>query len=334
MTGIRLNLSHGDIIHSEEWIHNFQKAQTSVGKSADLMIDLQGPELRLGNLDRRMVLKPGDNVLFSTGDKNCIAEEMQEDVRMIPVPEMAFSYLKPGQKVLLNDGMVLVEVKEPDRNAIKLCDNDGYSKNKCEKAVCGGQALGKVLRGGEISSRKSIALEGREIPSPTLTETDRQNLFHAREYGVTEVMLPFVRGREDIDHLRDALMSNGLHNVRIFAKIENLSGVRKLQEIMESADVIVIARGDLGNAVPLWELPALQKEIAGQCRENEISFMIVTQLLHSMIEAPIPTRAEVLDIYNAVLDGASHLMLTGETAVGAYPVEAMRYLIRTAKFGR
>ena len=188
-----------------------------------------------------------------------------------------------------------------------------------------------VRRGGVLRSRKSLAVPGVVLHTPTLTAEDRQNLEQARQYGVTGVMLPFVRGAEDLLTLRDALEKLGIGDIRIFAKIENREGVQALTGLLPYVDEIVIARGDLGNAMPLWELPAVQKYIAGVCRSSDVPFMVVTQLLDSMQTRAVPTRAEVCDVYNAALDGASSLMLTGETAVGQYPVEAMGVLVKTAR---
>ena len=144
-------------------------------------------------------------------------------------------------------------------------------------------------------------------------------------------MQPFVRCREDLDALRKELNRHGGEAIRIFAKIENREGVARLSELLPAADEIVIARGDLGNSGPLWELPALQKRIAAACRGAGKPFMVVTQMLASMERSPVPTRAEVSDIFNAVLDGAASVMVTGETAVGAWPAETIRYLTRTAR---
>ena len=140
-----------------------------------------------------------------------------------------------------------------------------------------------------------------------------------------------MRGAEDLAVLRGALAERGLERVRVMAKIENQLGIEKLDEIIDASDVICIARGDLGNSMPLWELPAAQKGIAARCRTAGRSFFVVTQLLWSMEQRAVPTRAEVCDIYNAVLDGSDALMLTGETAAGRYPVQAMEYLVKTAR---
>ena len=144
-------------------------------------------------------------------------------------------------------------------------------------------------------------------------------------------MQPFVRDAEDLKTLRAALNEAGAESIALFAKIENMDGVDHLSELLPHADEIVIARGDLGNAIPLWQLPGVQKHISRACKEAGKNFMVVTQMLYSMEKSPVPTRAEVSDIFNAVYDGASSVMVTGETAVGAYPVEVIRYLANTAK---
>ena len=151
-----------------------------------------------------------------------------------------------------------------------------------------------------LSGRKSILIEGKTVLLPTLTAADIINIKAAAELGVTGVMQPFVRSRQDLITLRDTIDSAGGKDIEIYAKTENLDGVRMLSELMDECDEIVIARGDLGNAVPLWELPAIQKQIAKACRHKGKRFMVVTQMLSSMEHSPVPTRAEVSDIYNAV----------------------------------
>ena len=210
---------------------------------------------------------------------------------------------------MLDDGKLLVQVTQALPEAL----------------VC------TVVRGGTLQSRKSIAAPGLAVPSPTLTEEDLQNLKIAKQCGVTGVMLPFVRGKADILALRHALEEAGAADIRIFAKIENMTGVRALPEFIHLVDEVVIARGDLGNAMPLWELPRCQKQLSAACRAAGVPFMVVTQMLDSMCTRAVPTRAEVSDIYNAVLDGAASVMLTGETAAGQYPMQAMEYLVRTAQ---
>ena len=191
----------------------------------------------------------------------------------------------------------------------------------------------RVERGGVLRSRKSLAVAGRELPASALTEMDMENLSRAREYGVTALMQPFVRGADDLRAVRAALRETGAQELKIFAKIENMTGLHRLDEILPLADVVVIARGDLGNAMPLWELPRAQTLIASKCRAAKRPFMVSTQMLHSMHHAAVPTRAEVTDVYQAARSGADYLLLTGETAVGEYPVEAMTYFAKIAANG-
>lgn len=291
MTGIRMNLSHGSLAAHADWLTLVREAGIR-----ELLIDLQGPELRIGQLAQPLELNAGDALVLGEGG--------------IPCPAALIKEAAPaGQEILLDDGKLLVQVAEARPEAL----------------VC------TVLRGGILQSHKSIAVPGLCVPSPTLTAEDEENLRIAADCGVTGVMLPFVRSAEDIHTLRNALDAAGAGHIRIFAKIENLAGVQALPEFLSLVDELVIARGDLGNAMPLWELPRCQKQLSAACKAANIPFMVVTQMLDSMHTRAVPTRAEVSDIYNAVLDGASSLMLTGETAAGQYPVQAMEYLVKTAQ---
>ena len=193
------------------------------------------------------------------------------------------------------------------------------------------RSCAEVIKGGELTSRKSIAIKDLTVPLPVLTKTDKENLKLLRKYHVTGVMLPFVRNADDLITLRKELMADNMDYIRIFAKIESIEGVEHLPSLLPFCDEIVIARGDLGNAIPLPKLPAVQKRISTTCLHAKKPFMVVTQMLASMEENPVPTRAEVTDIFQAVLDGASSLMLTGETAMGAYPEEAMKILSQTSE---
>ena len=294
MTGVRLNLSHAGLDRAAEQIEHLHAAARSRGVTPQLLIDMQGPELRVGALPAPLELAEGTSVRLG---------------RDVPLPAAVLPRLTPGQPVLLDDGKLLLRVAEllPDG------------------------ALARVERGGVLQSRKSAALPGVDVHLPAMTDSDRENLYLAKDYGVTGVMQPFVRGREDLEAVREVLNAAGGEGIRLFAKVENLEGVEKLAELIPAADEIVVARGDLGNSGPLWKLPALQKRIAAACREAGRPFMVVTQMLASMEQNPVPTRAEVSDIFNAVLDGAASVMVTGETAVGKHPVEAMRYLAHTVR---
>ncbi len=285
MTGVRLNLSHVTLPEAAPMVEALHEAGRRAGVRVKLLIDMQGPELRIKALPAPLTLREGETVAL--------------DFVPAPIREA----IAAGQEILLDDGKLLLRALSPDE--------------------------ARVLRGGQLLSRKSIALPGLALRLPPLTESDRANLRLARAYGVTGVMQPFVRCREDLTALREALDTSGGEEIRVFAKIENREGVARLGELLPAADEIVIARGDLGNSGPLWELPALQKNIAVVCRRAGMPFMVVTQMLASMEHSPVPTRAELSDIFNAVLDGAASVMVTGETAVGAYPAETIRYLAKT-----
>ncbi len=292
MDGMRLNLSHVTLAESAALIETYQNAAARCGKPAALLIDLQGPELRIGTLAEPVRLTEGERI----------------GTDAIPFPDKVKEALKnaaAGQELLLDDGKILL-------------------KTQSENLLC-------VVRGGLLGSRKSVALPGVVMHTPALTEADLNHIRLAKAYGVTAVMQPFVRGKEDLIAVRAALNEAGGEGIRLLAKIENEDGLAHLEELLPCCDEIVIARGDLGNAVPLWELPAVQKRIAAVCRKAGRDFMVVTQMLDSMTHRPVPTRAEVSDIFNAVLDGASSVMLTGETAAGEYPVSAIRYLVKTVR---
>ncbi|MGN0169883.1 MAG: pyruvate kinase [Lachnospiraceae bacterium] len=316
MTGVRLNLSHSSLKDCEEWIAILDEAGKDLRVKRKLVIDLQGPELRCGILNKDLLLVEGETVLLSEP-----FDKQENDY--IPVPKQVLWEMTKGQKILLDDGKLMLEVTGFE-------DRSGRAVS-CEKPESGERVVCSVIRGGKLSSRKSIALPGCEISLPTLTPSDIRNLGMAGKYGVTGVMLPFVRGCRDLVNLRNVLREANLSHVKIYAKIENKRGVDRLEELVDACDEIVIARGDLGNSVELYELPKIQEEIGITCRQHNRRFMVVTQMLGSMEHNPVPTRAEVNDIYQSVKQGASSVMLTAETAVGQYPVQAMQVLVKTAQ---
>ena len=328
MEGIRLNLSHTRLDESAELIETYHKAAAACGIKPELLVDMQGPELRIGKLEQPLRLHEGDII-----GQDCI-----------PFPELILRTLRDRlspdreagsgkeQQILLDDGKILLSafyarhsIAHDTLSDNALSDNGSSGRN-------GSAAIKfRVLRGGLLESRKSAALPGCSIYTPAMTEDDKDNIRRARAYGVTAVMQPFVRSREDLMEVRSALDQAGCQDIRLFAKIENMEGIHKLDELIPHCDEIVIARGDLGNAMNLWELPAAQKRIAAACRAAGRDFMVVTQMLDSMRHRQVPTRAEVSDIFNAVLDGASSVMVTGETAAGDYPVDVIRYLANTVR---
>ena len=229
MTGIRMNLSHGPLAAHKDWLALLRKAGVK-----KLLIDLQGPELRIGRLPQPLSLTAGQTVRLGA--------------QGIPCPAALVQGVQPGQELLLDDGKLLARVDTAEPDAL----------------VC------TVVRGGVLQSRKSLAAPGADIQMPTLTAEDKENLAIAAGCGVTGVMLPFVRGAADIRSLRQALAEAGAPQLKILAKIENLAGVQALPEFLPLVDEVVIARGDLGNAMPLWELPRCQKQLSAACHRKKL----------------------------------------------------------------
>lgn len=290
VTGFRLNLSHTSLSARRDWIDALHTSEQETGLRAQLMIDLRGPEVRIGDMPAPLPLAEGAAVTLGAD---------------IPVDGDVLDALRPGMTVLLDDG------------AMALTVVDG--------GVC------RVTRGGILTGHKSLTLEGVDLHRPALCEADLADLAQAAALGVNAVMQPFVRSADDLRVVRQTMAENGLAGAELFAKVENRPGLDALPDWLALCDVVTIARGDLGSSLPLEQLPAAQKHIAALCHSRGKPFLVVTQLLHSMIDHPSPTRAEVLDIYNAVLDGADCLMLTGETAQGRCPLESADWLIRVAQ---
>lgn len=296
MTGMRLNLSHTTLPASETYIRNYQTVAKEAGVKPQILIDMQGPELRIGALGGPMDLVVRERILFGS--------------RGIPIPKELMDVMQIGDEVLLDDGKILAQVIGEDTTL--------FPGEKCYVA--------EVHRAGFLQSHKSIKIIDKNISLPPFTNHDIENIKVAKDYGVTALMQPFVLSGEDLKYVRAVLKEHGAGDIKIFAKIENRLGVENLENILPEADVIVIARGDLGNDMPLWELPRVQKEIEKICNKYGKPYIVVTQMLASMETNPVPTRAEVSDIFHAVYHGAWGVMITGETSVGKYPVEAISYL--------
>ena len=299
LTGFRLNLSHRTLADCQKWTAALRAAGEAVGVRPELIIDLRGAELRLGDLTRPLILRIGDTVRFGKMGLPLLDDDI-------------LAALQPGQTMLIDDGLI----------ELTVVSHDGAT------AVC------RCVRGGTLEGRKSITLPGVEISRPAVSAADHADLACARDHGVTAVMQPFVRSREDLIQVREALAQHGLHDFSIFAKVEDAEGVSTVDDWLDLCDVVTIARGDLGSNLCLYDLPRAQKKIAAACRAAGKDFLVVTHLLQSMIHSPVPTRAEVTDIYNACLDGAACLMLTGETAQGKHGVEAVRVLLEVARRGK
>lgn len=296
MTGIRVNLSHAMLADMKEGLENLHRAERMLIKDIDIMADIEGPELRILAFEGKILLNEGYKVKFTS-------ELCESYTNEIPVPAELLPYIDKETNILLDDGKIEL-----------LREGDYF----------------KVVRGGVLLSKKSIKLVNVEVKKETLTVNDLKNISAFKAHNVTKVMLPFVRDAEDVKTLRNALDTADCKDVKIYAKIENATGLENLDAIMQEADVIVIARGDLGNAYGLIELPIVQDKISEKCRKAGKEFLVVTQMLDSMLDKKIPTRAETSDIFRAVKDGATALMLTNETSVGKYPTESMKMMCDVA----
>ncbi len=293
MDGIRLNLSHGDMEQNRPWIDLVDKVFGRFSGPAELIVDIVGPELRIGELETPVELAIGDRVRLCAGAGEGIT-----------VPEAAIDAMETGLELLMDDGKISLKVE---------CTGEGWA-----------QAV--VTQSGVLQSRKSLTLQGKQVNLPALSDVDKKNLQAAAQMGVTGVMQPFVRGAQDVRELREQIQQYSAKPMEIFAKIENWAGIDAAEEIADWADEVVIARGDLGASVSLWQLPVIQKQLARRLRAKDKRFMVATQILNSMIEEPVPTRAEATDAAQAVFDGAASVILTAETAVGKYPVDSIRAL--------
>ena len=291
MTGMRLNLSHCNLNERKDWIAAFHHAKKNCGIDAQLLIDMKGPELRLGKVSEQTIAK---DTIFSLNQEF--------------LPKPIIENIEINDILKIDDGKIECIVIE--------------NKNEI---VC------KVVRGGTLKPNKSIAIKDKTITGDVLTFSDIENLKQAKEYGVTGIMQPFVRNKEDLFQVKEILKQNNMTDIKIYAKIENMDGVHHLESIIPYCDHIVIARGDLGNATGITYLPVVQKRIEEVCKEKNCPYMVVTEMLSSMIENEIPTRAEVSDIFHAVYHGASSVMLTNETAIGKYPIAAMNVLSEVVK---
>lgn len=307
MTGMRWNLSHTTLLASETYIKAYQKVSNEVGVNFQILIDMQGPELRVGELKESVCFEPNEQIILCS--QKDYDDKDSEVCKKVSVPEEVIETIEAGDEILFDDGKIL-------GNAL------GIEKKR---------VFVKMVLGGKLEGHKSIKIKGKNVKMPPLTLHDIENIKLAKEYGVTALMQPFVLSGDDLKYVRKILKENGAEDIQIFAKLENRLGVENIENIIPEADVIIIARGDLGNDMPLWELPVVQKQIENTCRKYKKPYIVVTQMLASMEENPIPTRAEISDIFHAVYHGAWGVMITGETAVGKHPVEAVRYLANTAK---
>jgi pyruvate kinase len=291
----RLNASHGTPEQRAALIATLREATERAGKPVPVMLDLQGPRIRIGELPRTIELEAGKEVIF--------APEESAGPGEIPTTYAGLADdVKPGARILLNDGLLALTVTSVD-----------YPRVKAE-----------VVFGGPLTSHKGMNLPGISVSAPPLTVKDRADAAFARTHGVEYVALSFVRRAQDIAELRALLPPS----VRICAKIEKDTALADAEAIAEASDAVMVARGDLGVELPFEEVPLVQKGLIRLAVAHRRPVIVATQMLDSMVHNPRPTRAEASDVANAVLDGADGLLLTGETAMGDYPRQAVEALDR------
>ena len=298
--GARLNMSHGTRDEHAERARLIREAEEAAGRPIALIADLQGPKLRVGDLDQPMRLTR-DSELVVAG------EDVARKGDLPVAPAVIGSVLHPGVDVLIDDGRVRLLVE----------------------GVEDGRASCRVVVGGEVSSHKGVNLPGITLPVPSLTQKDFEDLDWAIETGVDYVALSFVRSAEDVRALKRYLQEHG-SPAWVIAKIERAEAVVALEEILAETDAVMVARGDLGVEIGAAEVPLLQKRIILRALARGTPVITATQMLETMIHSPEPTRAEASDVANAVLDGTSAVMLSGETAVGEYPLESVRVMAHIA----
>ncbi len=298
--GARLNFSHGTHEDHAEIARLVRAAEEKVGRPVALIADLQGPKLRIGELAAPVELVRGEHVTIA-GENGAQPDDL-------PVaPDVLGSVLQPGHDVLIDDGAVRLRVEKVDR----------------------GRAYCEILFGGTVTSHKGVNLPGVPLPIPSLTRKDLEDLQFALELGVDFVALSFVRTASDVQALKTLIEASG-STAHVIAKIEKAEAVAVLDDILREADAVMVARGDLGVEIGAADVPLLQKRIIHAALDRGKPVITATQMLESMIHSPEPTRAEASDVANAILDGTSAVMLSGETAIGEWPVEAVALMNRIA----
>lgn len=305
MNVARLNFSHGTHEDHQKKIDLIKKVREKLGLPIAIMLDTKGPEYRIRTFkNHRITLNDGDTFTFTTDD--VVGDQKKVSVNYSHL----IDDLSVGDTILVNNGLVIFQVERLE----------------------GTNAICKVLTGGVLSDQKSMNFPNRLLKHDYLSEQDKSDLLFGIKNDVDFVAASFVSTKADMQVLRDFLDSNGGQDIDVIAKIENRSGVDHIDEICELANGIMIARGDLGVEIPFMEVPSVQKFLIKKCRLLGKRVITATEMLESMIQNPRPTRAEISDVANAVYDGSSAVMLSGETAAGKYPVAAVKNMAEIAEF--
>lgn len=300
----RLNFSHGTQEEHLEKINLIKKLRRKKDLPVAILLDTKGPEIRTGNFVRKDIrLEQGQNFTITMDD--VVGDETKCS---ISYKELAKD-IKPGNKLLIDDGLIELEVQE----------------------VAGSDIHCKVINSGIINDRKGVNVPGVKINLPAITDKDKSDIIFGIENDIDFIAVSFVRKPADVMAIREILENNGGENINIISKIENREGIDNIKEILTVSDGIMIARGDLGVEIPAENIPVFQKELIQLSNDVCKPVITATQMLDSMIRNPRPTRAEVTDVANAIFDGTDAVMLSGETAAGKYPVETLKFMVKIAK---
>lgn len=301
MNVMRLNFSHGDYEEHGQRIKNLREVMQETGIKAAIMLDTKGPEIRTIKLEggNDVSLVAGQTFTFTT-DKSVVG-----NTERVAVTYAGFATdLKAGDRVLVDDGLIAMDVKE----------------------IKGNEVICTVLNNGDLGENKGVNLPGVSIQLPALAEKDKQDLIFGCEQGVDFIAASFIRKRSDVEDIRAHLKAHGGEDIKIISKIENQEGLDNFDEILEASDGIMVARGDLGVEIPVEEVIFAQKMMIKKCVKASKPVITATQMLDSMIKNPRPTRAEAGDVANAILDGTDAVMLSGESAKGKYPLETVNIM--------
>ena len=294
----RVNFSHANYDNVKKIIATIRELGNELETATAILADLQGPKLRVGLMKEEVVVEPGDKISFCTG------KEFEGTSKKVYMNYGNFPKdVKKGEKVLLDDGKLMFEVLETNgKNEVKTI----------------------VIQGGPLRSKKGVNLPNTDISLPALTKKDKEDAIFAISLEVDWIALSFVRHAEDLIELRELIEKHSEHKIPIIAKIEKPDAVANIDKIIAHCDGLMVARGDLGVEVPAEEVPLIQKELVRTAKRARIPVIIATQMMETMITSLTPTRAEVNDVANSVMDGADAVMLSGETSVGKYPVEVIQ----------
>ena len=301
----RFNFSHGSHEEQKERMDMIKSVREEVGRPIAILLDTKGPEIRTG------LLKGGNKVVLEEGQKFILTtEEIEGTSEKVSITYDGLAEdVEIGKRILIDDGLIELEVKN----------------------IIGTDIVCTVINGGELGQRKGVNVPNVPVRLPALTQKDREDIVFGVEQGVDFIAASFVRSAEGILEIKALLKEYNAPYIPIIAKIENGEGIKNIDEIVRCADGIMVARGDLGVEIPAQELPYLQKWLIQKCNDNFKPVITATQMLDSMMRNPRPTRAEVTDVANAVYDGTDAVMLSGETANGKYPVEALQMMVEIVK---